>query len=150
MKDDIGILWAMYQEQCTMRRHHASQRGAATNLIVTICGAILGLITFDKEISRSDLPLAGFIVFLGLYGALLSAKHYELFAKYRLSCDELEYRLDKLLPSAEINTLIETVKIGHKKAWPRLTKFKIFWLWTGIHIFMAALGLLLVTVAFLN
>jgi hypothetical protein len=48
-----------------------------TTLLITLSGAIIAFITFDKELTATDLAPAFLLLFLGVFGVLFSAKHYE-------------------------------------------------------------------------
>src|SRR5205823_6558463 len=54
------VLWKMYHEHCTQGRHHETQRSSVASALIAISGGVIGLITFDKAVTATDLPLAVF------------------------------------------------------------------------------------------
>src|SRR3712207_1575685 len=75
--DAKDVLWKFYQDYLTQMRHYEMQRSTVTNLLLLVAAAVLAFITYDKVLSRSDLPLTGLLVIIGLFGAAFSLKHYE-------------------------------------------------------------------------
>lgn len=53
------------------------RRTTITNLVMVLAAAVSAIILFDGRISLIDLPLTFFIIFLGLVGAVFTAKHFE-------------------------------------------------------------------------
>jgi len=96
------VLWKMYQENCTQGRHHESQRSTVAAVFLAIAGAAIGLITFDKGILPSDLPLTIFLFFLGCFGAVFSAKQYERFSFHMERARRDRAALDALLPGSPL------------------------------------------------
>jgi hypothetical protein len=95
VKDKIELLWRFYQEHCVWERHQESQRSTATNLVLVVAAAILSIITISKSIDMTDLPLTIFLVVLGVFGAILSMKHYERFARHQTLAGAYRVALDK-------------------------------------------------------
>ena len=56
MSDKGDILWRLYQEHCTWERHHEQQRSLSTNLLLAVAAAILGVVTFDKQLNNTYRP----------------------------------------------------------------------------------------------
>jgi len=73
------FLWRMINEHMTQARHQETLRSSMTTLLITLSGAIIAFITFDKELTATDLAPAFLLLFLGVFGVLFSAKHYERF-----------------------------------------------------------------------
>jgi hypothetical protein len=150
MAQDTDVLWGLYQEHCDQGRHHENQRAAVTNVIIAIAAGVLGIASLDQSLDKTDIPMTLFIVILGLFGALLCAKHYERFEmhaeRYRKYRDELE----QLLPSTKIRQLKEEADKKHNRRYPRLHKVRLFWLWVGIHLGIAVFGLALSLLALLS
>jgi hypothetical protein len=95
-KDIKDMLWGLYQEHYTHIRHYESQRSTVTNLLIIIAAALLAFITYDKAITRADIPLACMLFMIGVFGATFSLKyheraslHYQRVLKYRDKLDKL-------------------------------------------------------------
>ncbi len=150
-KDETDILWGMYQEHCTQGRHHETQRATVTNLIVAVSAGIISLVTYDKQINLTDLPLTAFLTAIGLFGAALSHKHYERFCFHMDRAREYRNELDKLVPQAKITALKQAADDIHKKHFSRGDlAIRLNWLWLCLHFLIAILGVLLSILAFLN
>jgi hypothetical protein len=87
-------LWRMVNEHMTQARHQETLRSSMTTLLVTLSVATVGFVTFDKELSLTDLAPSFLLLFLGIFGIFFSAKHYERFnfhiARVRSYRDALE------------------------------------------------------------
>src|ERR1700733_7818455 len=73
MATDSDVLLAYWQEQRNQARHSEDQRATLTNLILIISAATLGFLSQWGWTLRS-LSITVPLVFLGLYGAIASAK----------------------------------------------------------------------------
>ena len=86
------ILYGLYQENVLQCRHDETQRATVTSSIIAIDTIIIGLITFDKAINWSDIPLSALLILLGIFGAAFTLKHYE---RYSLHVERLrQYRAE--------------------------------------------------------
>jgi hypothetical protein len=57
-KDDVKeVLLKLMQEYFNQIRHYDTQRSTVSNLLVVVSAAILAFVTYDKALTRSDLPL---------------------------------------------------------------------------------------------
>jgi hypothetical protein len=143
MNDKAELLWRMFNEHMTQARQQETLRSSATALLTTIAAAIIGLITFDREISRSDLPAAVFLVALGGFGALFGAKHYERFqfhiARGRSYRDELE----AMLSGTDWKRIRQSADQRHEPEFPRLVKMRQHKFWVYFHAFIGLVGLAL-------
>ena len=54
------------------------QRASVTNFIIVVAGGILGFIA-NKGVTKDQWILAVFLIIIGLFGALFTAKQYERF-----------------------------------------------------------------------
>ena len=141
--DNEEYLWRMVNEHMTQARHQEILRTSMTTLLVTISGAIVGVIIFDKELNRTDLAPAILLIFLRIFGVLFSAKHYERFnfhiARVRLYRSALEKALDEKL----FTQLRRDADAQHKGKFPWLVKQRQHRLWLILHGVNAAFGIAL-------
>ena len=103
MEDDNApsrdVLWKMYQEHCTQGRHHETQRSTVISTLLAISAAVIGVITLDRNIVYpADLPLSVTLIFIGVFGAGFSMKHYERFSLHMERARRYRDALDALLP----------------------------------------------------
>jgi hypothetical protein len=144
MKDEIAILWGLYQEHITYARHQESQRSTVGMLIITVSSALIGIATYDDKILISDLPIAMLIVVLGLFGAIFSAKHYERFTFHNERTEEYRRKLEEILPSIGVTNLNEIADKRSLERFPRITALRLYKFWLTLHLFVAALGAFLI------
>ena len=77
MNDLAEVMWRLYAENTTQGRHHETMRASVTSIVLLIAGAVLTVIGFSKGIYFEHSPVTTFLIFVGLFGALFVAKHYE-------------------------------------------------------------------------
>lgn len=141
------ILVTMYEENVTQCRHHETQRSAVTSSILTIDTIIIGLITFDKAITSSDIPLSIFLFFIGLFGAGFSLKHYERYSLHLQRAREFRNKIDELFADNLILSLKIKADNEHEKYFPKFRKYRHHFWWIGIHLIVAAIGVTLTLIA---
>lgn len=139
-------LWRMVNEHMTQARHQETLRASMTTLLVTLSGAIVAFITFDKELSPTDLAPAVLLFFLGTFGVLFSAKHYERFNFHIARVRSYRNALEKYFPEIQWKELREEADNYHKPKFPTLVKQRQHLLWLVMHGVNAALGLILTAV----
>ena len=142
--DSLAMLLAVYKEQAEQARHHESQRATVTNYVLIVAGGVLGLLSIENF--KGYVPTGLFLIVLGFFGAVVSAKHYErsyfhnrLAAAYRKQMEEIDENL-------EIDR--EAARNEQEKSLPRLSKMRLFWLWNSFHIFISFLGFLVILLGF--
>jgi uncharacterized membrane protein YidH (DUF202 family) len=96
-KSFADVLMRMYQEHSTQGRHHELQRSSVVTAVIAVAGVVVGLVTYDRAITRSDLPLTVFLIALGVFGAAFAMKHYERFEFHMERARQHRTALDNLL-----------------------------------------------------
>ena len=99
MTDEKGILLTMFKHYMDQGLHHQNQRSTTANIILVLSGALIGLITIDRTFNDTDLVAAIFIIGLGLFGALWSAKQHERYAFYLERARGYRDKLNSILSS---------------------------------------------------
>src|SRR5688572_25174566 len=105
MKDTTDIWWGLYLEHAAQGRHHEQQRTAVTSFFTALAAGVLGVITYDQCIDVTDVPLALFLVFTGLFGAFFSAKQYERFRVHMQRARTYPNALDAAVPGTDIKLM---------------------------------------------
>lgn len=146
-KDKTDLLWGMYQENTTQARHHEGQRQAVTAIVISLAGALLTIVGLDKTVTLADLPLSCFLVLLGLWGALFSAKQYERTTLHTERARRYRDALDESVPDAYLKVLKQQADDDHNKKWPWLHDTRLFWFWISIHLVVSLVGLLVAGLA---
>lgn len=136
-------LWKLYQEHCTHVRHHESQRATTASSFLAVAGAIVGLVTFDRAIGIADLPLTILLLFLGTFGALFSAKHYERASLHTERARHYRDAVDATFIGQPLKAIKCSADLSHAKAFPELEKLRLNKFWVGLYLLLAFLGLVL-------
>jgi hypothetical protein len=150
MPDKIEVLLDLYNEHCDWERHHETQRSSVTSILIAVTAGILGIVTFDGHINIIDVPLTSFLIILGCFGALFSAKQYESFAIHQERANKIRESLDAFLPDAMIMKLRNAADEKCKKKNRMLSKMRLHHFWNTLHILIAMIGIILTIGACLN
>lgn len=140
-------LWKMYLEHSTHLRHHESQRSTVAGAFVAIAAALLGLVTFDKAISRSDAFASLFLVALGVFGAFFSAKQWERATRQARLAEHYRDRVDLLLGGTPLRELEQDVDREHRGRYRVLSRLRIHVFWIALYLMIASIGGVLFYVA---
>lgn len=141
-------LWTMFLENRNHIRHYESQRSTVAGALVAIAAALIGLVTFDKGITLSDVPAASFLVVLGLFGAVFSAKQWERATRQAQQARHWRNKIDDLLGGTTLLADVEREADSvHKKQFPRLERLKVHTFWIALYLMIAAIGAILICIS---
>jgi hypothetical protein len=143
MQNQTDILWKFYQEHCTWERHHEQQRASVTNLLLAVAAGVLGIVTFDKQLNNTDLPLTIFLIMQGIFGAIFSAKIYECFCMHQNRANHYRKALDFLLPDAKILKIRQDADNENEARFPKLHALRLHKFWIGLHLLITLFGAVL-------
>jgi hypothetical protein len=144
MDDKIEMLWRLAKDNFEHGRQHEAQRSTVCGLCLVLAGAAVTAIGFDKELNSADFPFAVFVVGIGLFGALMSEKYYELFRLHGKTAEYLLKGISDLMPAPEIMAIKPAADAEHSRKFPRIARLRLHHLWVGLHLFVALIGLCLV------
>jgi hypothetical protein len=134
---------AYWSEHRSQLRQSESQRAVLTNYVLAIAAAVSGFVV-QQHFRTQTLPLSVLIVLTGLYGALASAKYHER-ANYHLSqARALTQVLVQSGDLADNDVILDRFRSDHYQKYPRLSRIRLHWLWTGLNLGVAAYGLVLI------
>jgi hypothetical protein len=107
MKDEAEILWRFYLDYVTHARHHQTLRATTSTILLAIAGGVLALIGKDKiwPLPRGDLPLALFLIGLGVFGALFIVRYHEQYSFYLYRARSHREALEKEVPQLNLSSL---------------------------------------------
>ena len=148
--DDNELLWRIYQEHCVWERHHEDQRASATNILVAVAAGVIGVMVLDGGLSDAHFALPLLLLIVGVFGAALSNKQYERFARHQTLANTYRRALDERFPNSSLIALREEGDLAHRARYPPLAdpaKIRLFHLWMAIHVLVAIFGFVLVIVA---
>lgn len=142
--------WKMCSENYTQARHHETQRSTVASAFVAIAGAVIGIITFDKGLTRVDVPLTLFLIVLGAFGATFSAKQYERTQLHTLRARGYRNAYDGLLRGSPLKPIKEKADADNKKKFPNLSALELNKFWVAINLAISLLGVCLTILAWLR
>lgn len=137
----------LFQEYTSEARHHEQQRATVTGFFSALAAGILTVVGIDKVLSVADIPAALFLIVIGVFGCIFSAKQYERF--YVCMERARQYRL-ALQEAVLGSNIIELKRTADRKAleqFPHLHVWRLGVFWVALHALIAALGILLCILA---
>lgn len=143
-----GIILAYWQEHREQMRQSEDQRAVMTNYILVIAAGVSGFVV-QQHFSTRTIPLSALTSIIGVYGALAAAKYHER-ANYHLSQARALTRVLRELSALPDNgSILQEYRQAHYNSFPRISRLRLHWLWTGLHIGIALYGatLLIITIA---
>jgi hypothetical protein len=147
MNDDHSVLrevlWKMYQEHCTQGRHHELQRSSVASVLIAVSAAVIGVASFDRQLSLGDLPVTAIVVLLGTFGAMFSAKHYERFELHMERARRYRDALDDLLPGTPLYKIKMEADLQHNGKYSRLHRFRLHYFWVGLYLVIMSIGIVM-------
>lgn len=143
MSDQSTAVLAYLNEHRQQLRQSETQRSVLTNYLVVITAGLSGFIV-QQQFARGTLAVALLIVGLGLYGALSTAKYHER-AEYHLAQARALTQTLKSLGVLTDDPNLDPARDRHYRKYPVLHRVRLHWLWTGLHLAVAAYGIALTT-----
>lgn len=140
MPDATDIVLKQLEHQWVQARQCESQRASMTQYILVLSTALQGFIV-QLQFSPSTLALGATLVFLGVYGAIVSAKYYERFRMHVCRIGRMMEWLEQQCPSAELSALEQRADARHSERHPRMSKLRLHTLWQLMHWAIAGAGL---------
>jgi hypothetical protein len=154
-KSLVDVLMKMYQEHSTQCRHHELQRSTIVTAVIAVAGVVVGLVTYDQAITRSDLPLTAFLIALGVFGAAFALKQYERFEFHMERARQHRTALDNLLGSLigsrpPLQPLNDAATRIVESKYPTLFRLRLHRWWFAFGLIAALLGVVLSAIAALS
>ncbi|WP_153534559.1 hypothetical protein [Actinomadura macrotermitis] len=147
MSESSDALFKVWEEQQSEIRHMQTQRAMLTNAIIVVAVAGIGFVV-QRGLTASmlgvTLPLAG----LGLYGALASAKYYEMIRNCERRAKILIDRIDESIAGLDLDSVFVEASRQRRLETSRFIYFsQMHRLWIGLHLSVALTGGVLSAVA---
>ncbi len=130
------MVWKEAREHA---RQHEAQRATATNMILLLASADLGAMA-TLHLGYRTVPLALALVLLGLFGFLLSAKHYERAERSVAIAVEFERLLDEVDEALKIATSKKTGEQTNARQHPIVSRIRLNQVWSTLHLLVLAVG----------
>jgi hypothetical protein len=132
-------LLAAWKEVKEHGRQHETQRATATNMILLLASADVGAMATLGFGSRS-VPLAIVLIVLGVFGVLLTGKHYERFQRSEAVASEIQSRLEASDPELGWLAANERGRRGHAQNYPIMSRLRLNKIWSSLHLLVVAAG----------
>ena len=142
VRDEDEVLWGMYQEHLAQQRHHETQLASMTSIIMAVAGGVLAFIS-SKSANQDVGFLAIFLVAVGMFGALLTAKQSERAQFHRKAASAYRGKLEEAQSAFNLKSIREAVENEHKAAFPRLEPIYLYKFWVALHLLIAGLGVVM-------
>jgi hypothetical protein len=148
-EDDFrrDAMWRMYNEHCTHMRHHEVQRSTVATSMIGIAGALLGIVTYDRAIMLSDVPLLLMVCALGGFGAMFALKQWERSTFHMERARAFRNAIDAEMEGAPIHALHRAADKVHKERFGVLHKIKLSRFWTSVYLFIVFTSVVLIMMA---
>lgn len=141
---DNADLWLkLFQEYAAEARHHEQQRATVTGFFSALAAGVLTLVGFDKSLSLSDLPAALFLISIGVFGCIFSAKQYERYYVCMERARQYRGALEETVPGSRVLELKRTADKLAANRFPRLHRWRLGLFWVALHALIAVFGILL-------
>jgi Ca2+/Na+ antiporter len=141
------VLSSLCQENLEYCRHHERQRQAVTGFAIVVASALAVFTLSDKQLNAWDVTVAFIIVVVGVFGAIMSAKHYERFDHHYERFRELRAALVARVDDLDIRTLNAQADARSEERSPYLSRWSLSRFWLGIHVVIIVVGLTLLVAA---
>jgi hypothetical protein len=134
------ILLAMYKEQMERCRSHEQKREIVSTVIFAVVGALLAY-TAKESTHMFRVITYLFIIALGIFGMLITYKHYERYEMHNERGRAFRRKLCTISPYTEINEIVDTTKRKHKAEFKISSKIEAHYLWMSLHMLIVAAGI---------
>ncbi len=137
----------LFQEYASEARHHEQQRATVTGFFSALAAGILTVVGIDKVLSVADIPAALFLIVIGVFGCVFSAKQYERFFVCMERARQYRLALQEAVPDSNIIELKRTADRKALERFPRLHVWRLGIFWVALHALIASFGVLLFVLA---
>ena len=140
LPDVSSLLMDLYKDDCTQARHHEAQRSSMTSIIVAVSAGLIAFIAHGKNVTHAAWMPCSLLIFLGLFGALFSAKQYERARRHGFRAKAYRVKLDSMYPTAQITTICKDADQEAQQEFPCLFQRRLHHFWIGLNLFISLLG----------
>jgi hypothetical protein len=144
MSDKVDILLKYWEEERAQGRQSENQRATVTNYIIIISSLIITFVVNNK-LEFYLWPLAIMLVFLGVFGIVITRKYYE---RWKLHMSRAKYLMEEAQGILDIDTSV-AMKKGRKEhkedcqknyLFKNIHAFPLYKLWDVFYIFIILIG----------
>jgi hypothetical protein len=145
MSDKVDVFLKYWEEERAQGRQSENQRATVTNYIILISSLIITFVV-NNELKFYLWPLAIMLVFLGVFGIVITRKYYE---RWKLHMSRAKYLMGEAQGILDIDTGAARNK-GRKEhekdcqknyLFKKIHAFPLYKLWDVFYIFIILIGL---------
>ena len=137
----------LFQEYSSEARHHEQQRSTVTGFFSALAAGVLSVVGIDKVVTVADIPAAIFLMFIGGFGCVFSAKQYERAFVCLQRARQFRLALEKEVSGSNILALKRIADTKASERFPRLHVWRLGLFWVSLHALIATLGFLLLVLS---
>jgi hypothetical protein len=115
----------LFQEYASEARHHEQQRATLTGFFSALAAGVLSVVGLDEVLSVADIPAALFLIVIGVFGCIFSAKQYERFYVCMERARQYRLALQDAVPGSNIIELKRTADRKALERFPRLHVWRL-------------------------
>jgi hypothetical protein len=141
VEETYELLFRMLEENWLHARQAEDKRAVIAIINLVIVSALQGIVAFTG-LSPKTLFLSIWIIILGVYGIVASAKLYERSQFHILRARKLRTHLDELCPDARIEHFLHIAEDEHKVHYTTMMNVRLNAIWIGLHALITATGTL--------
>ncbi|HEU5230707.1 MAG TPA: hypothetical protein VFU49_22990 [Ktedonobacteraceae bacterium] len=141
LQDSSAFLMQNMQENWRLSREAEEKRSLLATINLFLATALQITIVFTG-FHLQILPLACWLIFIGLYGIIAGLKLYERSQFHIMRARKLRAKLDSMYLDAELEQVFQEAEQAHKLAYPFLMRIRLNTIWTLLHTLIALLGII--------
>ncbi|MDK1377242.1 MULTISPECIES: hypothetical protein [unclassified Sinorhizobium] len=138
--DKKDLLLSMYEEQAAQARQHEELRAKATNLTFIAGSVLISLLFKDGKPIVDQTALAGVLIGVGIFGVLLSLKHYERNRLHVAIARRYRQALEHELSTRDLSLMRELGQQDNERKYPWLSRLRLNWLWSSSCVVFIIVG----------
>ncbi len=144
MKNDIAIevLLKALEESYALARQAEDQRATMSNFLISIAAVMFAFIA-QQGFSRNVVPVSLLMIFLGLFGLLMSAKYNQHYHRNYVRIRLIRKRIAELCPETRIEKIEQESSEQNRRRHPFLKqRIGTLSIWLVLHSAICLLGIL--------
>lgn len=150
----VDILQATFKHHYEMAMDHHTKAATTSQILLVVAGAVIGLASGGKGTYGLAPFVAGLAVFaIGCFGTVWAWKQHERYHYWEHIAHEYQRELIKLVPELKPESSYRNraqMDTAREFGWLFAKVILDRYLWVGLHVFVAGIGLVLMAVSIIN
>jgi Ca2+/Na+ antiporter len=140
-EEELEYLFFYMRETSEEMRHVEQMRATVSSLVIALATLVAGFI-IQQNFKDGTLILSAFVILLGLFGAVMTRKLYEIHQAGQARLDKWYGYLDGRISDSEVTKWKEEADQEHQKRFP-LSRVPHNHFWFLFHMFISSGGVIL-------